>query len=217
MGGKGSGGYRNDMSKARKVNATKEPRAANPETVHWSVELGKELLGMERPAMDDADAIVERFMEFLDCCDRCHMRPLMTGWAMAMDMSRQDLQKASIGEATVCKRLGVTPISQRALQKCYRFMQLNWESNLADEKGNPVKWIFMGKNYFGYSDTTERITRHIDETPRLASPEEIMAKYALQLGKEPAKAELVEVSDVVPELPEASGDSSPEGEDVPNE
>lgn len=216
MGGKGSGGDRGNLHEARKKAPT-NPRAANPETVHWSIELGKELLFFEQPPLDDPDAIQEHFMKFLEACDRCHMRPLMTGWSMAMDMSRQDLQKVSVGDAAACKRLGVTPISQRMLQKCYRFMQLNWESNLADEKGNPVKWIFMGKNYFGYSDTTERITRHIDETPRLASPEEIMAKYALQLGKEPVKAELVEVSDVVPELPEASGDSSTEGEDVPNE
>ena len=87
-------------------------------------------------------------------------------------------------------------------------MQVSWEANLADEKGNPVKWIFMGKNYFGYSDTTERITRHIDETPKLSSPEEIMAKYALQLGREPLQAELIEVSDAKPELPQETSDSS---------
>ena len=192
MGGKGSGNPK------PAANESRNPRNIDRDANHWSIELGREMIGWDPPDYADAESVRQRFFDFLDACERCSMRPLMTGWSMALGLDRREVLLVSKGDEYACKRVGVTPESQFAFKKSYEFLQLSWEAQLTSEKNNPVKWLFLGKNYYGYTDTTERVTRHIDETPRLADPEEVKARYLAKVGKVAEslpEAEVIEVED----------------------
>ena len=80
-------------------------------------------------------------------------------------------------------------------------MRLSWEINLQTEKGNPVKWLFLGKNYYGMRDQTEQVVMHVDEAAALPSARETAAKYAALVGRDEPRAleaEVIDVEDVTP-------------------
>ena len=183
MGGKGSGGYRKGgPPKHNPVVDGNNPRNVDAEANHWSIELGKRLMHMEPPDYSDPDAIIERFEEYLAICDELHMRPLMQGTAMALGMNREMFSGIVHGRYTKWKN--ITPESIHAMQKCHDFLQLNWENQLSTEKGNPVKWIFLGKNHFGYRDQSERVVAHVDARPQLPDSKDVGRKYAALVGRD---------------------------------
>ena len=120
--------------------------------------------------------------------------------ANAFGIRRQELYGIAVGDSKYRNWRGgiLTPESIVIIQKSYDFLNTAWETYLMTEKGNPVKWLFLGKNYFGMKDQTEQVQVRMDLTPQLPNPEEVAAKYAAMVGKpqeQLPEAEIVEVED----------------------
>lgn len=205
MGGKGSG--RKPGFKGCNVPDSKNPvkQAADPSNVDREVNsavmaFGKDIMAFEEPDFADAESVEQRFYDYLDMCERHGIRPMVTSMANAFGMRRQELWGIAVGDPKYANWRGgiLTPKSRYAIQKSYDFLNTAWETYLMAEKGNPVKWLFLGKNYFGMKDQTEQVQVRMDLTPQLPNPEEVAAKYAAMLGQpQPtlAEAEIVDIED----------------------
>ena len=202
MGGKGSGN-RHPKPVPRDKNPVvyaNDARNVDPDTNRASVLFGKALFELTEEPVDlaDPEAVKQRFYDFLDLCEENKLRPMMTGLAMAMAITPSQLSALGRGDEQVLSRR-LTAKSRLVLKKAYDFMQVNWENNLQAEKGNPVKWLFLGKNWYGMRDQTERVVTHRDEGLSLPSAEETAAKYAAMVGRQRPKeleGEVVSVEDV---------------------
>lgn len=182
MGGKGSGRYRKGQTSDDNPFHVRDPRTGDMDANHWSIELGKRLMGWEPPDYSDPESMRRRFYDYLDVCDELKMRPLVQGTAMAFGMNRTTMTDIVSGRLPKWKNL--TPESLVVLKKCYDFLQLSWENQLSTETGNPVKWIFLGKNHFGYRDQSERVVAHVDARPQLPDSEAVAGKYAALVGRD---------------------------------
>ena len=196
MGGKGSGGYRKNALPRDKnpIVQGNNLDAQDPDFNHRTIELGKKLFAMPDPDYTDPDAMQERFFEYLTLCDEWQVRPSVTGVAMAFGMNRGTLYNLRVGAQKTYKTL--TQESLAIVQKSYEFLEKIYEDNLQEEKGSPVKWIFLGKNHYGYRDQTERVNIKIDDTKPQLTAAEVQEKYAKQLGKQPDTKELPEIVEV---------------------
>ena len=203
MGGKGSGGarYRKDGKKPN----TPMVQAADPSNVDREVNsavmaFGKDIMAFEAPDFSDAASVEDAFYRYIDMCERHGIRPMVTSMANAFGMNRRELYGIAVGDSKFRNWRGgiLTPESILVIQKSYNFLNTAWETYLMCEKGNPVKWLFLGKNYFGMKDQTERVEVRMDLTPQLPNPEDVAAKYAAMVGKpQPTltEAEIVSVED----------------------
>lgn len=206
MGGPGSGrrkgcaGHavpydKNPMSQARNM-ADVDPRA-NSKVVAF----GKALMAFEPPDFSDAAQLEQRFYDYLDLCDCREVRPMVSSMANAFGISRQELQGIAAGHINWQGWRGgvLTREGYSILKKAYTFLETAWETYLMEDKGNPVKYIFLGKNYFGMRDQTEQVQVRVDATPTLPDPKEVAAKYAAMVGRPKPEAlpeaEVVEVED----------------------
>jgi hypothetical protein len=205
MGGKGSGGprYGKDGRKAQ----TPMVQASDPSNVDAEVNsrvmaFGRELMAFEPPDFSDAASVEQRFYDYLGMCDRHGIRPMVTSMANAFGMNRHELWRIATDDRGARGWRGgiLTPESAAVIKKSYNFLNTAWETYLMCEKGNPVKWIFMGKNYFGMKDQSEQVQVRMDVTPELPAAEEVVAKYAAMVGAErPAIETPAEVEDAEPE------------------
>lgn len=210
MGGKGSGRYK-DGSPRPPVGVAKHedaPTKIPGDINHRSIGLGLEMMELgDIDDWSDASELRERFMKCLNICDKWDIKPIVSNIALGFGISANVFQDIVLGRTPRYK--GLTQEGLRFLQKCYDFLRQNLENNLIDERGNPVKWIFLGKNYFGLTDQTERVVKHVDAKPELPQAEKTVNKYASLVGAAPQQlpeAEVLNVEDV-PEIVVEEDDS----------
>ena len=141
---------------------------------------GRELLMLPDLDLSDDEAIERRITWYFDRCEELGYKPLINGLGQALGVSRSIVMALSNGSKRSYKNL--TPSGLSKIEKAYLLLATYWENSLTMEKGNPVKWFFLGKNHFGYTDQHEQIVRHEDERLALKSPEEIAKFYAEKLG-----------------------------------
>ena len=202
MGGPGSGRYPHKKKGAGHRQGFAEhndPANVDPGVNHRVIEFGKELLSWEEPDYADAGSMQERFMEYLDLCDRFKVRPMVSSMAQAFGMDRMVPWGLATDNEHYRNWKGVAPRSVKKKKKAYVFLQTNLEISLMEEQKNPVKWFFLAKNYFGYEDQTVKVSRVEVDQRELPSPEEVAQRYALAVGKTagdlPGEVEVVEVLD----------------------
>ena len=186
MGGKGSGGNGKGVPyEHNPVKQAADPANVDPEVNSKVMKMGIWLMGLERPDYGDERAVKGRVMDYLAKCDELGIKPMVNGLCQALDMPRQDFWGIVNGQKGMGNWRGgvLTPESIDVMRKAYAFLSAAWETYLVDEKGNPVKWIFLGKNYFGMRDVSEHVQVRADVTPQLTSPEELSDKYAKMVGK----------------------------------
>lgn len=204
MGGKGSGRYPRKKGSPRDTPMTQaaDPTNIDPVVNSKVIAFGKELLAFDEPDWADDEALWERFYDYLDLCDKHSIKPMVNSMAQAFCMDRRTLWAIATDHESRRSWKGMTPACRNVIKKAYNFLQTNLEISLMEEQKNPVKWFFLAKNYFGYEDQTVRVQRQEAEVTLLSSPEEVAAKYALQVGRE---ARLVEVEAEVVDVPNDSG------------
>ena len=131
------------------------------------------------------------------------MRPMMKGMSYAMGITSDDLRRIATNDPRYANFRGgiLTPECRRNLQKCYEFLATAWETFLVEERGNPVKWLFLGKNYFGMKDQAEPVQVSIELKPQLRAPDDVMAEYAAMVGH-PRQDRLPEAIEVEAEVEE---------------
>lgn len=218
MGGKGSGRYKSSQSSTVAKSTTHPPRVSMNQTPppvrgkaqgkapgvdyesfsYRSIEMGKELMLL--PTIDDwsePEPLQERFFEILEICQKWQIPPNVSNVALGFGIGSELFVDICLGRCPRYKLL--TQRSMSLCKKIYAFLKQNMENSLVNERGNPVKWIFLGKNYFGFTDQTETVVRHVDEKAELPQSSNVIGKYAGIVGTnspELPQAELVSVESV---------------------
>ena len=148
----------------------------------------------------DPDAVDERISTYFRICAEKGMRPTMASMAQALGLSATTFSEMVRGFREGVT-LGVTPASMERIKNGYKILATCFDSMLYEEKGSPVKWIFIGKNSFGYVDQKEQVVTHRDDPKRLsgATADEVASKYAQLVGVE--------------DIPEAETYELPAGDD----
>lgn len=189
MGGRGSGGARsNSLGRQMKLGNI------DPDINHRTIEFGKSMLGFDLVDFEDGDEQWRRFYYMCDMADKWGLRPNIPALGLVMGTSNQRLYEIIHGERTKLQGQEVTSLFRGNVQKMYNFIQLILESNLLEETKNPVKWIFLAKNHFDYTDSRENVIRTVDDKPKLESAEEVAKKYRAMLGK--TSDEVIEVQNL---------------------
>lgn len=203
MGGKGSGGLRKNALPREKspVVQAHDPTNIDPDVNRRAIAMGQEMIWWDAPSFKDPEEMIQRFNDYIELCAKYEVRPLVTGMAMALGMNRHAFTGIATGNPQYQNYKGITSECKAVTQKAYEYLSILYESQLSEEKGNPTKWIFLGKNHFGYRDQTERVNFHVDEKAALPSADQVAAKYAHMLGKDedPLELEVIEPE----QLPEA--------------
>lgn len=204
MGGKGSGRFKPGDPAAR------NPKSPMVQAASWNVQdgdlnakiiaHGMRVLDLPKLDLSDPDAVRQRISDYFAACAEDVLRPTVEGMGNWLGMNRGTLSNI-MGGFTQGVTLGVTPASYEEIKKGYDILSQLYASNLSEEKGSPVKWIFYGKNNFGYVDQKEQRVIHEDKTKRLsgATADEVASKYAQLVGVE--------------DIPEAETYELPAGDD----
>lgn len=203
MGGRGSGNPHGGRAKNPAVMAT-DPSNVDAGVNSRVMALGKDLFAMERPDLGDAAAIEETFYAYLDACARHGLRPMVKGLAYVYGMTSADFQRVAVNDPRYVNYKGgiLTPESRAVLSKSYEFLAVAWENFLVEERGNPVKWLFLGKNYFGMKDQAEPVQVNIELKPQLRAPSDVMAEYSAMVGR-PRQNRLPEAIEVEADVEDA--------------
>lgn len=147
--------------------------------------------------LDDADAMKQRYEDYMALCKRYKTKPLISGFCRAMGISRQELIDWGSGRRNrLSERL--TTETAVLLKNLVQNFEVFWEYAFQNNGyRNPVTGIFLAKNNFGYKDTSETIVSHkvADSGP---TKDQLEAKYqsALPEQDEPQTIKLENVEDV---------------------
>lgn len=202
MGGRGSGNPNGGRSGGGARRA-EDMASADAEVCSRVMALARDLFSFERPDLGDAASVEDAFYRYLEACARHGTRPMVKGLAYAFGMPSADLQRIAVNDPRYSNYKGgiLTPESRGALTKSYEFLAVAWETFLVEERGNPVKWIFLGKNYFGMKDQADPVQLSIEVRPQLRAPSEVMAEYAAMVGH-PRQNRLPDVIEIEAEVEE---------------
>ena len=209
MGGPGSGRYPRKKGSPRPnvetpMTRAHDPNVENRELHHRAMEFGKELIAFDEPDWTDEQELMDRFYRYLELCDKWGIRPMVSSMAQAFGMNRKQLWGVATRNEHYKHWKGITPKCVDVIQKAYNFLETNLEISLMEEQKNPVKWFFLAKNYFGFEDQTVRVERKEAEVTLLPNPDDVVAKYALQVGRPALNDSPIEVEAEVVDLPNDS-------------
>ena len=130
--------------------------------------------------MKDADAVSSRIEEYFKICMESDMKPAVTGLALALKMSRENLWKyreEKVGSREVCN----------LIKRAYYLLENYWEIMMQNGKINPVSGIFLAKNHFGYQDKQDVVITPNNPLQERRTAEELAEEYALEDGAESAE------------------------------
>lgn len=176
MGGKGSGTNPNSHN-------IKGPASIVPETNQDAIGLMEELFSWPMIDLSVAGQIRQRYAEYLDLCKRHNSKPLISGLALAMGTTRSEYMRHAAGKNTALTAR-LTSESDQELKRCFDFLEVCWEQAMQNNGyRQPVAGIFLGKNNFGYKDTSETIV-HRGSSQSGPSRAELEAKYSQALPQE---------------------------------
>ena len=177
MGGKGSGGARKNARQDLKYTSQ------DPDANRRMMNFCKDLMVFDLVDFEDGEEQWRRFEYLLNTCDKWNLRPNIPALCMVMGMNPRQIYHLMAGESKTYKGQKVTTIFTENIQKMYDFVQIYLETALIEEQKNPVKWLFLAKNHFGYTDSRENVIKMKQEKPQLESAEDVAAKYRKKLGK----------------------------------
>jgi hypothetical protein len=125
------------------------------------------------PKIDTTDPkqVEERIQTYFVMCADADVKPTVTGFLMALDVSRTTLWEWKNG---VCRE----GTHQAIIVKAYGMLEALWEDYMMNGKINPVSGIFLGKNNFGYQDKQEYVVTPNTKEIQPTDVKAIEAKYA---------------------------------------
>lgn len=183
MGGKGSGGLHTTKARMREISPLCQTSSANvdPEKNAASIQHNMAVmqLGLQPLDYKDAEAVAERTYDYMRLCAENGRRPLVEGYCLALGISDDT---ARLWMAGARKNPKASPESIEVIRRYWQMLKAMYADNLTEEQKNPAKWIFYGKNHFGYTDEKRQVV--IKESPidQAATEEEVAAKYADVIG-----------------------------------
>lgn len=177
---------RKDGSVKKSSLAPNNPHASQPLTIpgdltQKNMMILDEVMSWGECTLQDPEDVENRIREYFILCSQCDIRPTVAGLGFSVGLDRRRINEFTHGDLHRFPRTGnkeVVPI----IVKYYDMMQVMFESALSEEKGNPTKWIFLGKNNYDYKDSHESIVTHNAPTDDTRSKEEIARKYLEEMG-----------------------------------
>lgn len=135
------------------------------------VKIARELMSKPRVDTTSVEAVNERFLWYLDVCERYDDRPTVEGFALATGYDRVSVRRMKDGEV---KR--VPEDVRLTLKRVWDMLNQMMTQYMVDGHLNPVTAIFLLKNNFGYKDQTETVVVKKDPY-ETGDPEEIARRY----------------------------------------
>jgi hypothetical protein len=140
--------------------------------------LNRELFKMPNIDYRDIQQVEDRLDAYFALYAKYDMKPTVAGMAMALNMSRQTLWAVAHNQPVNSRGdlMNLPTAVADSIKKSYFLLENMWETYMNSGKVNPVSGIFLGKNNFGYKDTSEYVltpNKQVDEY----SPEDIKKKY----------------------------------------
>lgn len=157
--------------------AGKGAQVQTPSTNASAIDMVMELRSWDVVDLSDAEALQTRIWDYYRLCQKYDTKPLLNGLCMVIGCSRDELMRWSRGEVAPFAR-NLTPDGNAVIKRAIEDMHTYWEFAFQNNGyRNPVTGIFLGKNNFGYKDTTENISVRIDSS-QLVNPKVLQSKYA---------------------------------------
>ena len=141
------------------------------------------IYSMPKIDIDSDDAVQERITEYFTYCIDSDIRPGVEGMAMALGVNRRTLWDWEMGNTR-----NNSVVRSDIIRKGKQFLALYLENLASTGKINPVTWIFMMKNHFGYKDIQEHTF-----TPASALGEQIPLADLQKLADQHSSAYIVDV------------------------
>lgn len=171
-------------------------QSQTPSTNGRAIDMIMELRQWPLVDLNDAEALQERIWDYYKLCQKYDSKPLLNGLCMVIGCTRTELMRWSRGEEAPFAR-NLTPDGMNVLKNAVEDMHTYWEFAFQNNGyRNPVTGIFLGKNNFGYKDTTENISVRIDSS-QLVNPKVLQSKYADAI---PIEAEVTPPANEIPEV-----------------
>lgn len=101
--------------------------------------------------MNKPDEVQARINWYLKRCMDNDMKPGIVGLANALGVSRKTLWAWKTDQ----NGKTINSASIDLIKKAYNFIEEMWEDYMLNGKASPPNLIFLGKNHYGYLDTTE--------------------------------------------------------------
>ena len=188
------------MAKGNRDGWKNAPNNQRPQRQSDSIAFIRELVTWPAIDLRDPEAMLQRFNDYTDLCERYKSRVLVSGLCNSMGLTRDDVLAWSKGKNCMLNRV-LSPESASMLKNILRMLEVDWEFAMQNNGyRNPVTGIFLGKNNFGYSDESVNVVKH-EESDRGPSREALQAKYQAALPDDPIKAEVDSVETIY-ELPD---------------
>lgn len=122
---------------------------------------------------NDPDQVAERIEWYFNHCATDGMKPTVAGVCNALGIDRVTFYQWGTGD-----RRGKNPAYANMVKKAKAMIWELWEQYAADGKVNPVTFIFLMKNHFGYADKQEVVVTPSDPLGDRVNVDELQAKYS---------------------------------------
>ena len=120
--------------------------------------------------ISDEKQVEERIGWYFNHCIENDMKPTVTGMANALGVDRRTIYDWSRGKVRSATH---SPLVKKAMT----MLEELWEDYMQNGKINPVSGIFLGKNHFGYQDSTEVVLTPNNNLGEQKSSDELREKY----------------------------------------
>lgn len=202
MGGKGSGRRKDGRcyvpnSKPTRLGSQIAIGNVDPEVNYRTIEFCKSFVFLETVNFNDGEELQKRFSYMLEMCEKWGCKPSVPVFWSSLGLTTSEGNAMLRGEIVTFKGQEVTAFFLEFLKKSLQFLNNILEENLQNEQKNPVKWIFLAKNHFGYSDTKEQVIRTEHSQTALPDASQLLEKYAGQLGA----TDVIEVENLADKTP----------------
>lgn len=183
MGGRGSGGYR-ENNPMRDIRADRADPSSNSRSINLNLEL------MRQPPVElTADGMMGRFEWYCGRCEHYGIRPTIASMTLAFGMGKAATFDILNGRQRTWKGQRITPEVVDFLKKIYEFMEAtNVDATLAAK--NPAGFIFMLKNHYGYRDQREQVNVNVEARAELPDADDLARRYGELLGADVPPKEL---------------------------
>ena len=100
--------------------------------------------------LNDPEQVGDRIKWYFEHCDEDGMKPTVAGICNSLGIDRTTFYQWGTGD-----RRGGNPAYANMVKKARGIIWELWEQYAADGQVNPVTFIFLMKNHFGYADKQE--------------------------------------------------------------
>lgn len=122
------------------------------------LELHKLLKSLPKIDIMDNVSVNARIDEYLELCYEMDKKPTISGMALSLGVTKEDLTTIKLGNYTKKKRIQNLPEEiKESIRKAHVLLESLWESYMLDGKISPQAGAFLAKNNFGYRDQVDYV------------------------------------------------------------